>query len=329
MSISNIPWTERHRPETLDEVVGNENAVGVMKDWVDDETVPNVLLIGPSGTGKTTAATAFARDVFGDDWKANFLEMNASDDRGIDVVRNQIKPQAQQASAGDYPYKVLFLDEFDSMTKDAQAALRRVMEDNSDNTRFFLSCNYVNKIIDPIQSRCAPLRFSPLDTSEMLTVLERVADRENVDYDRDALEMVAEYADGDARRGIYTLQMASMGDDMTMSDVQGMVSTVNEDDLQEIVELAMGGDIDTAQERLTVDFLKQGVDPATLADGLYSVLRDADLPEDIHYKVALDKLGEAEWRCMRGANPHIHFNSFLADLTVARHASLQPYQDAE
>jgi DNA polymerase III gamma/tau subunit len=160
-------WTEKHRPDTLSEVVGQENIVDRLEAFVENDEVPHMLFAGPAGTGKTTSAIALAKDLYGDEWKQNFMETNASDERGIDVVREKIKNFARTKSIGA-DYKIIFLDEADALTSDAQQALRRTMEQFSDNCRFILSCNYSSKIIDPIQSKTISRGWEKTRTSRSL-----------------------------------------------------------------------------------------------------------------------------------------------------------------
>ena len=154
-------WIEKYRPQSLDTVVGHDAITERLRRYVAEEDLPHLLFAGPAGTGKTSTSTAIAREIYGEDWRENFLELNASDERGIDVVRDRIKSFAR-AAFGGADHRIIFLDEADALTDDAQSALRRTMEQFSDNTRFILSCNYSSQIIDPIQSRCAVFRFSPL-----------------------------------------------------------------------------------------------------------------------------------------------------------------------
>jgi len=168
-------WTEKHRPDTLDEIVGQEKIVGRLKAFVEEGTIPHLMFGGPAGTGKTTSAISLAKDLYGDEWKQNFMETNASDERGIDVVRDRIKDFARTKPV-NAEYKIIFLDEADALTSDAQQALRRTMEQFSDNCRFILSCNYSSKIIDPIQSRCAVFRFNRLEEEDVKKYIKRIAE---------------------------------------------------------------------------------------------------------------------------------------------------------
>lgn len=325
--IEDIYWTEKWRPDTLDDIIGNEEVVSAMQDWKETGDMPNLLFTGPSGTGKTAISTAFAKDFYGDDWRSNFLELNASDDRGIDVVRDRIKSYAKQAPAGPYPFKIIFLDECDNLTNDSYAALRRVMEDYSENTRFILSCNYLNEIHDAIQSRCVVFSVDALGRSEVIQILEKVADGEDLDYDYKGLEMIADYASGDARRAINTLQAASTGNEVNIETLDKVVGVVDEDLVEEIIDLSVGSQVGKAQEMLTVDLLKQGVDARRICDTFLRVLKRGNLPPDVKMK-AIHQLGETEYRISTGCSAHIQFNAYLAHLSVIRHMSLPHYEES-
>src|SRR6056297_149902 len=179
-------WIEKYRPQTLDEIKGQDDIVERLQSYIEQRDLPHLLFSGRAGIGKTTAATAIAREVYGDDWRGNFLELNASDQRGIDVVRDRIKNFAR-SSFGGHNYRIIFLDEADSLTSDAQSALRRTMEQFSNNTRFILSCNYSSKIIDPIQSRCAVFRFSPLSDDAIRQQVVDIAETEGIEVTEDGL----------------------------------------------------------------------------------------------------------------------------------------------
>src|SRR6056297_3607225 len=179
-------WIEKYRPQTLEDVHGQEAIVERIQSYIDQDDVPHLLFSGRAGIGKTTAATAIAREVYGDDWRGNFLELNASDQRGIDVVRDRIKNFAR-SSFGGHNYRIIFLDEADSLTSDAQSALRRTMEQFSNNTRFILSCNYSSKIIDPIQSRCAVFRFAQLNDDAVAGQVHKIADAEGIETTEDGV----------------------------------------------------------------------------------------------------------------------------------------------
>ena len=188
MVTMNEIWTEKYRPKTLDDVVGQKHVTERLKAYVASRNMPHLLLTGPAGTGKTTCSLALAKEMFGTEWKGNFIELNASDERGIDVVRGKIKEFARTAPLGDADFKIIFMDEADALTNDAQAALRRTMEKYSGICRFILSCNYSSKIIDPIQSRCAVFRFKPLTVDDVSGFLNMIVEKENIDITEDAVK---------------------------------------------------------------------------------------------------------------------------------------------
>ena len=173
-------WTEKYRPRKLDEIQDQVEIVSRLKEFVKNGTMPHCLFAGPPGTGKTTAALCLARDLFGTRFQDVFMELNASDERGIDVVRTTVKEFARMASLSAVPFKILVLDEADNMTGDAQHALRRTMEKFTDTCRFILCCNYSGRIIEPIQSRCALFRFTPLPEEKIVGYLGHIAKEEGV-----------------------------------------------------------------------------------------------------------------------------------------------------
>lgn len=323
--MSTISLTEKYRPESLDEVRGQDEIVEDLKDYVDDPSMPNLLFSGPAGTGKTAMAVALGKEKYGDDFKQNFYELNASDDRGINVVRDQIKSYAAQHPTPGYDHKIIFLDEADSLTRDAQSALRRIIENYHDRTRFILSCNYANKLLDPIQSRTSSYKVSPLEDEEMFGLLTDILDGEDVDYDEDDIDELVESARGDARRAINTLQAAVRDGELDSGKLDNLNDTVDWDVIEEIVEAAFEGDTDDAMNMMITDVVKQGADPESVAKAFMSIIRGyEDIPQDSKMK-CLDMLGEVEYRILDGANPHIQWNSFIAKLSVAPYMSVGGY----
>src|SRR5660397_34443 len=206
-------WIEKYRPKKLDDVVGQVEVIKRLKSYVQSRNLPHLLFSGPPGVGKTASAICVARELFGDDWLNNFTELNASDERGIDVVRTKIKNFARTAPLGEAEFKIIFLDEADALTSDAQSALRRTMEKYTSSCRFILSCNYSSKIIEPIQSRCAVFRFRQLKEKDIKLYLTRIAKSEKIDLSDDAADALVHVAAGDMRKAVNSLQVAaSLGD---------------------------------------------------------------------------------------------------------------------
>ncbi|KXN82551.1 Replication factor C subunit 2 [Leucoagaricus sp. SymC.cos] len=235
------PWVEKYRPKTIDDISAQEHTVAVLRKTLTSTNLPHMLFYGPPGTGKTSTILALARQLFGpDNFKNRVLELNASDERGIAIVREKIKdfarqtPRAQAVASDDKtypcpPYKIVILDEADSMTQDAQGALRRIMETYARITRFCLVCNYVTRIIEPLASRCSKFRFTPLDSGSAATRLKHIAEQEKVDVDEPAIDALINVSNGDLRRAITYLQSASR-----LSSVSIPPTPISPADIQEI-----------------------------------------------------------------------------------------------
>ena len=186
--MENAIWTEKYRPGSFSEIKGQKEIVKRAEAFVKQRNMPHLLFSGPAGVGKTTLALVIAKSLFKEGWKGNLLELNASDERGIDVIRHKVKDFARTRAIGDVPFKIIYLDECDALTREAQQALRRTMENYTQTTRFILSCNYSSKIIDPIQSRCAVFRFKPLDKEDVFEIIEKIAKDEGIKIDNKAEE---------------------------------------------------------------------------------------------------------------------------------------------
>jgi len=229
-------------------VVGQDAITERLQSYVRTENVPNMLFAGPAGVGKTTSAHALSHELYGDSWSDNFTELNASDERGIDVVRDKIKNFARTSPVGDADYKVIFLDEADSLTRDAQPALRRTMEMYTNTCRFILSCNYSSNIIDPIQSRCTVFRFSPVDDDAIVERLRYIADEEDVEVTDDGYDALAYVADGDVRRAVNAVQAASaLGETVDEEAVYATTSTARAEEVEELLERAIAGEFAEAR----------------------------------------------------------------------------------
>jgi len=327
MSVSEKIWTERHRPNTLDDLVGQEEAVERMKKWVDDPSCPHLILNGPAGSGKSSAAVAFAKDKYGDKWRSNLHEMNASDDRGIDVVRNQIKEFARESPDGDFNYKIIFLDEADNLTKDAMSALRRVMEKYSDQTRFFLSMNYLNKVIDPIQSRCTVLPFNKLQDNEIEQLITRILNEEGIEYQESAINKIVEYVDGDARRAVQTLQTSVEDGELTEDLLDVVGGQVDREVLDEMLSDALRGNMESVHNSLVYDVIPNTIDYSRLLNELMKTIRDSEeVHDDIRWYL-IAEIGDTERAIQNSANPNIQLMSFFAEIPVAQASSMPGYQE--
>ncbi len=308
-------WVEKYRPRTLDEVVGQEEVIQRLKGYVERKNIPHLLFSGPPGTGKTATAIALARDLFGDVWQDNFIEMNASDERGIDVVRHKIKEFARTAPISA-PFKIIFLDEADALTADAQAALRRTMEMYSKTCRFILSCNYVSRIIEPIQSRCAVFKFRPVPKDAMKKRLIEICSNEGVEIDDEALEALIYVSGGDFRKAINALQGASaLGRKITADLIYQITATAKPEEVEKLIETALKGEFMEAREFLDRLMIEYGMSGEDIVAQLYREIISSKLDESLKV-ILIDKLGEIDFRLTEGAHERIQLNAYLAYLTL-------------
>jgi replication factor C small subunit len=311
-----MPWTEKYRPKGLESVYGQTEVIKNLKAFVKARNMPNMMFAGPPGVGKTTAALAMAHELYGENLHGNFIELNASDERGIDVVRGTIKDFARSMSLGDAPWKLIFLDESDSLTSEAQHALRRTMESTSSVTRFILSCNYSSRIIEPIQSRCAVSRFMQLAEPDVHKMLEHVAKNENLKIDEDAFKALFYVCEGDMRRALNALQGAAMhSSHITLDLVHKISSRAKPKEVHEMVQLALSGEFLKARENLDKLVIHYGLSGEDILNQVYRELPNLQISEKKRV-VLMDRVGEFNFRLVEGASERIQIEAMLAQFVL-------------
>ena len=311
-----LPWTEKYRPKRLADVAGQENNLRTLTAFVEKKDMPNLLFAGPPGVGKTTATLALAHELYGDELDGKILELNASDERGIDVVRGKIKDFARSVSLRDIPFKIVFLDEADALTPEAQHALRRTMEIYSGQTRFILSCNYSSKIIEPIQSRCAIFRFVPLKEADVCKMLEKIAKGEGLDVEKAALDAIFYVSEGDMRKAVNTLQGAAIHSKKITPDVvYDIASRARPKEIKEMAELALEGHFTQAREKLNFLMIEHGLSGEDVILQLYREVVNLEIPEKMKIRL-VDRIGEYNFRLVEGANERIQVEALLAQLGI-------------
>tara|TARA_Y100000310_G_C20651240_1_gene799559 strand:- start:82 stop:1053 length:972 start_codon:yes stop_codon:yes gene_type:complete len=309
-----LPWIEKYRPEFLKEVIGQKEIVPRLQSYTKTRNCPNMLFSGPAGVGKTSAAVALAKEFFGKEFERNFLELNASDERGIDVVRKTIKDFARTL-AFNSDFKIIFLDESDALTSDAQQALRRTMEKYTKTCRFILSCNYSSRLIEPIQSRCVVFRFKPLLSKDMDKRLNEIAKEEKLEVDRKALDAIIYVSMGDMRKAVNVLQAASTLNKKVEEDMVFNVSSrARPSEIKEMISLALKGEFLEARSRLDALMYEHGMSGEDVILQIYREVIGMDEAElNSKTKVALmDIIGEYNFRLVEGANERIQLEALLA-----------------
>ncbi|MBD3261142.1 MAG: replication factor C small subunit [Candidatus Altiarchaeales archaeon] len=311
-----LPWTEKYRPKTLSEIVGHTPLILRLQAYVKSGNMPHLLFAGPAGVGKTTAAMAIANELYGDA-RSDFLELNASDERGIEVVRNKIKDFARTRSLQGN-FKIIFLDEADSLTSDAQNALRRTMERYTRTCRFILSCNYSSKIIEPIQSRCSVFRFKRLPKESIREYMEKILVAEGLDYDQAGLDAVLYVSEGDMRRSINILQSASAVGPVNEENVFSITTQARPEDIKKLLKLALSAKFLEARSLLDDLMLNWGLSGEDILLQMNREIWNLGEASDKEKIRIVDQVGEANFTLVEGANERIQLEALLARLAQVR-----------
>ncbi len=312
-----LMWVEKYRPKKLDEVVDLRDIVQSLKAFMrNPKTMPHLLLAGIPGTGKTTVALCIAHELFGQNWKTFTLELNASDERGIDTVRDRIKDFSRYSRSGfgNIPFALIILDESDQMTGPAQTALRRIMETSSRTSRFILICNQSGKIIEPIQSRCAIFRFSKLDKKAMTAHLECIAKKESVKLLPEAAERIVEYSDGDLRHAINALQTASVYKDGVVDEktVLQVIGEASPKQVQMMINKALNGEFVEARKIMYDLMGSYGFSGQEIVRQMQREVMKLSYISPEQKADLTNIIGEYDYRLTQGANSDIQLSALLA-----------------
>lgn len=309
-------WSEKYRPSKLSEVINQKHVIERLKAFVKENNIPHLLFAGPAGTGKTTSALAIAHELYGKEWRSNVLELNASDTRGIDTIRGQVKDFARTKSLSNVGYRMIILDESDALTPEAQQALRRTMENYTNVSRFCLVCNYSSKIIEPIQSRCAVFRFRALEKVDIKKFIERIAEGEKLKISDDAIDAIIYLSEGDLRKVANLLQAsASLKEKITEDVVYDIASKAKPTDVKEMIELTLKGNFMDARKKLQDLLLRQGLSGTDIIAEIHRQIYSLDIPEERKVQL-IEKCGEYEFRLSEGGNELIQLESLLAQFLL-------------
>jgi replication factor C small subunit len=309
-----VPWVEKYRPRKIADIAGHDEIKKRLEVYARQGSMPHLLFAGPAGTGKTTSALALANELFKGQLDGNFLELNASDERGIEIVRGSIKDFARTMSLVDVPFKIIFLDEADALTNDAQNALRRTMEKYTRTCRFVMSCNYSSKTIEPLQSRCALFRFTRITDDVISGQLKKIADHECVKVDKEGIDALIYVAEGDMRRAINVLQAtAAVSKSVTKEDVFNMASRAKPELVRKLMTLAAGGKFFEAREMLDDLLINKSISGEEILLQMHKEIENLELPVEKKLKL-VGLIGEYNFRLVEGANERIQLDALIAQM---------------
>ncbi|KAL1934223.1 hypothetical protein VTP01DRAFT_6405 [Rhizomucor pusillus] len=316
-STDHLPWIEKYRPKTLSELVSHKDITATIETFINANRLPHLLFYGPAGTGKTSTILACARKLYGDNYKSMILELNASDDRGIDVVREQIKNFASTRTIFSSGFKMIILDEADSMTNQAQSALRRVIEKYTKNVRFCIICNYVSKIIPAIQSRCTRFRFAPLETEQVEGRLQKIVQMEGVNLTEDGKSALLRLSNGDMRRALNILQACHAAyDRVDETAVYNCTGHPHPQDIERIVNWMLSEEFTSAYSNIEKLKRESGIALQDIISEVYYYIQTIDFPADMRIFL-LDNLADIEYRLGEGGNEKIQLGALIGIFKLA------------
>ena len=305
-------WVEKYRPTKLSEIVNQTEIIGSLQALIKDPTdMPHLMFSGSAGIGKTTTALCIARQILGENYSDYTLELNASDERGIGMVREKVKKFSRFAGMAEIPFKIIILDEADEMTSDAQTALRRIIEDTAKYCRFILIANNISKIIDPIQSRCATFKFTSISEEDMISHLEKIAKKEKVKEDKKGLKAIYDYSEGDLRHAINLMQATASIGEISEDNVKSSAGLTKTSDVDIVLKMALSGKIVDAREKMIELTKVYGMSESDFLKYLNSAVfktKHAKLSE------ILEIIAKYDYRILVGANPEIQLSAMLAEL---------------
>ena len=317
-NVSNLMWVEKYRPAELDQVIDQKEIIRGLENLIKNpEEIPHLLFAGPAGVGKTTTALCVAKGLLGEEWQRDTLELNASDERGIKMVRERVKEFAavMKLTTGNKednrPFRIIILDEADEMTSEAQTALRRIIEDSSRTTRFIIICNYLSQIIEPIQSRCVVFRFTRLTNEDIVSHLKTICQKEGVKYDDKALAQIYEATSGDLRHSINMLQAAAGMGSVSMPNVVASIGLSGKFKVGEVIKMALSGKFKEARAKLLELIHVYGMSESDFLKYANQEAYDMKLERPDEFAALM---AEYDYRLVSGAHPEIQLSALLAQL---------------
>jgi replication factor C small subunit len=314
MSVSDTMWVEKYRPHKIRDLVDQKEIVGSIQTLLKNVSeMPHLMFSGSAGVGKTTLALCLSHEILGGHWKDSTLELNASDERGINMVRDRVKTFSRFAGFDtEIPFKIIILDEADEMTADAQTALRRIIEDTAKYCRFILIANNISKIIQPIQSRCAVFKFSTIPEKDVISHLKEIAKKEKLKVDDKGLATIYEYSEGDLRHAINLLQATASLGGITEANVKSSAGLTKVKDVDDVLKLALSGKISDARNKMIELIKVYGMSESDFLKYLNAAVYKT---KNTNLSDIVQTIAKYDFRILSGANPEIQLSALLAELT--------------
>ena len=313
MTNADVMWVEKYRPKVLSELVNQKDIKGSLSGLIKNQSeMPHLLFSGSAGVGKTTTAICVSREILGDVWRDYTLELNASDERGINMVRERVKKFSRFAGFdSQIPFKIIILDEADEMTADAQTALRRIIEDTAKFCRFILIANNISKIIDPIQSRCAVFKFTRIEEKDIIEQLKIISKKEKIKVDDKGLNEITKYAKGDMRHAINLLQAVASTGNITQSSVKSTAGLTKTNDVSGVLKLAISGKLQDARNKMIELIKVYGMSESDFLKYINQALFE-EKPKNLEDMSQI--IAKYDYRILSGANSEIQLSAMLAEL---------------
>ncbi|MFW6304819.1 MAG: replication factor C small subunit [Candidatus Saliniplasma sp.] len=309
-------WTEKYRPDSLDGIVGQHQVVDKLKKYKEKGSLPHLLLVGQSGVGKTSSVMALAKEIYGKNWKGNYLELNASHRRGIKAVREEVKNAAKTTSLTEKHFKIIFIDEAESFSNEAQSALRRILEQYSQNVRFVFSCNNSSKIIDPIRSRCVQLYYRPLSKNNVKSWLKKIIENEGLEVEDDAVKVLINYGKGNLRKITNLLQLsAASSNTIKEEEIIEYNKLTGSSDVNRLLKDAFRKDFLRVREELYELMIDEGLSGRELLVKLHEELFKIPMDDKTRMRI-VQKMADVDYDLLEGSNDDIHLKNLLAHIKI-------------
>ncbi len=310
-------WIDKYRPNRLNEIAGQNMIIEHLKSYVYNNNIPHMLFVGPPGVGKTASSIALAKELYLGEWHENFLELNASDERGIETIRIKVKNFSKTVPSSIFNFKIIFLDESDALTIDAQTALRRIIEQYGSNCRFIFACNYINKIIDPIKSRCSILNFNKISNEEIKNYIQKIATYENISISEKSCNSIASKSNGDLRQALIMAQVLSLNKDILLQE--SFYDNINIDHyiplVKESIIEALNGNFKSSYFNLINLQRENGISIYEIVKIIHNIVYTLEISNNILAQI-ISILGDCEHKLIAGSDEEIQFGSLIAKLTL-------------